>query len=201
MKPNAIYWAIPLLMAPWLPVSAAAQQAYRPTYDLITVGGTFGGFSEVANLNDAGTADWRLGWVASVDATVWVHRYVGIRATGSWAQDSIRGTTSGMSGRRKFNKFFYVGELVLRWPVRAGPGTVIPYVLGGAGGVTIHRLDSSDEDFTKFAGSYGVGAEYRYKRIGFRVEGRDLVYKFDRFGFDKTQHGITWQGGITVSLL
>lgn len=200
MTRKAIYWAIPLLMAPWLPASAVAQQGVRPAYDRFTVGGRFGGFSEAANLNDPGTADWRLGWMASVDATVWVHQYVGIRAGAGWAQDSLRGTTSGISGRRKFNKFFYDGELVLRYPVRAGVGTVIPYVLGGAGAVTMHRLDSSsDEDFTKFAGNFGAGAEYRYRRIGFRVEGRDLVYQFDSFGFDKTQHGIVWDGGITVS--
>jgi len=138
--------------------------------------------------------------MASVDATVWVHQYVGIRAGAGWAQDSIRGTVSSLSGRRKFNKFFYDGELVLRYPVRAGVGSVTPYVLGGAGAVTVHRLDtSSDEDFTKFAGNFGAGVEYRYKRIGFRVEGRDLVYLFDRYGLDKTQHGIVWDGGLTVS--
>lgn len=197
MRRKAIYWAIPLLMAPWLP--AVAQQASRPTYDLVTVGGRFGGFSEAANLNDPGTADWRLGWMASVDATVWVHQYVGIRAGAGWAQDSIRGTTSSLSGRRKFNKFFYDGDVVLRYPVRTASGAVIPYVLGGAGAVTLHRLDSSDETFTKFAGNYGVGLEYRYKRIGFRAEGRDLVYRFDGYGFDKTQHGIVWDGGLTVS--
>jgi len=25
------------------------------------------------------------------------------------------------------------------------------------------------------------------------------VYKFDRYGFDKTQHDIAWQGGVTLS--
>lgn len=200
MSKNAIYWAMALLIGAWLPASAVAQQASRPTYDRVTVGGRFGGFSEVANLNDTGTADWRLGWMASVDATVWVHQYVGIRAGAGWAQDSIRGTRSRISGRGKFNKFFYDGEVVLRYPVHAGVETVIPYVLGGAGAVTLHRLDtSSDEDFTKFAGNYGAGLEYRYKRLGFRAEGRDLVYLFDRYGFDKTQHGIIWDGGVTVS--
>jgi len=128
-----------------------------------------------------------------------LHQYVGLRAGAGWAQDSLRGAAS-LSGRRKFNKFFYDGELVLRYPVRAGVGSVIPYVLGGAGAVTLHRLDTStSEDFTKFAGNFGAGLEYRYQRIGVRAEGRDLVYKFDRFGFDKTQHGIVWDAGVTVS--
>jgi hypothetical protein len=199
MKSKTTYWMAALLLAIWLPAPAFAQQGYRPKYDVVTIGGRFGGFSEAANLNDPGTADWRLGWMASVDATVWLHQYVGIRATAGWAQDSLRGTAS-LSGRRKFNKFFYDGDVVLRYPVRAGLGSVIPYVLGGAGAVTLHRLDTStSEDFTKFAGNFGAGVEYRYKRIGARVEGRDLVYKFDRFAFDKTQHGIVWDGDVTVS--
>jgi len=29
--------------------------------------------------------------------------------------------------------------------------------------------------------------------------GRDIVYKFDQFGFNRTQHDIAWQGGVTVA--
>src|SRR5947208_754797 len=50
-----------------------------------------------------------------------------------------------------------------------------------------------------FGGLSGVGFEYRFRRIGVRAEGRDFVYKFDRYGFDKTQHDIAWQGGLTLS--
>src|SRR2546425_5996695 len=37
---------------------------------------------------------------------------------------------------------------------------------------------------------FGGGIEYRFGRLGVRAEGRDYVYKFDRYGFDKTQHEI-----------
>src|SRR5438309_504104 len=57
----------------------------------------------------------------------------------------------------------------------------------------------SDSTWSKFAGNYGVGLEYRFRRVGVRAEGRDFVYKFDRYGFDKTQHDIAWQGGLTLS--
>src|SRR6266850_1819550 len=49
------------------------------------------------------------------------------------------------------------------------------------------------------AGSFGAGVEYSFGRWGIRAEGRDYVYRFDRLGFDRTQHDIAWQGGITAS--
>src|SRR6266498_3839370 len=71
--------------------------------------------------------------------------------------------------------------------------------LGGAfGALCVHQLDS-DSTWSKFTGNFGAGLEYRFGRIGVRAEGRDYVYTFDRYGFDKTQHDIAWQGGVTLS--
>ena len=69
---------------------------------------------------------------------------------------------------------------------------------GGLGAISVHQL-GSDSTWSKFAGNYGVGFEYRFRHVGVRAEGRDFVYKFDRYGFDKTQHDIAWQGGLTLS--
>ena len=168
----------------------------NPLADRFTVSAAFGGLSGAANLNDAGSADWRLGWAGSVDASYWILPRVGIRASGTWAQDSLQG--GAITGRGTFNKFAYDADIVLRYPLAAGSSTIVPYVLGGAGAISLHQLDS-DSTWTKFAGNYGAGIEYRFSRVGFRVEGRDYVYKFDRYGFDKTQHDIAWQGGVTVS--
>ena len=168
----------------------------RSSSGRVTVGGSFGGLSGAANLNDAGTADWRLGWAASVDATGWLNNYLGVRATGGWAQDSLRG--AALTGRGKFNKFTYDADVVLRYPLQAGSATVAPYVLGGAGAISVHQIES-DSTWSKFAGNFGAGLEYSFGRVGIRAEGRDFVYKFDRFGFDKTQHDIAWQGGVTLS--
>src|SRR2546427_2675032 len=71
------------------PRTATLQAVPRPTYDRVTVGGAFGGLSGAAHLDEASTADWRLGWIGSVDATAWLHQYVGIRASGSLAPGSI----------------------------------------------------------------------------------------------------------------
>ena len=168
----------------------------RSSSGRVTVGGSFGGLSGAANLNDAGTADWRIGWAASVDATAWLTNNLGVRATGGWAQDSLRG--AALTGRGRFNKFTYDADVVLRYPLQAGSGTVAPYVLGGVGAISVHQLES-DSTWSKFAGNFGAGVEYRLGRVGIRAEGRDLVYKFDRYGFDKTQHDIAWQGGVTLS--
>src|SRR2546430_16760823 len=81
------------------PTAVASQPGLRPSFDRVTVGGAFGGLSGAAHLDQAGTTDWRLGWIGSVDATAWLHQYVGVRASGSWAQDSIRGATLPRRGQ------------------------------------------------------------------------------------------------------
>ena len=62
----------------------------------------------------------------------------------------------------------------------------------------VSNLIASDT-WSKFAGNFGAGLEYRFGRLGIRAEGRDFVYKFDRYGFDRIQPDIAWQGGVTVS--
>jgi hypothetical protein len=187
-----------VLIAASTPATLRAQDGSGLAAAPVTVGAGFGGLSGAADLNRVGTADWRLGWVASADATYWLHHLVGIRASGSWAQDSLRGSTPGLVGRGKFNKFAYDADLVLRYPVDAGSGLLTPYVIGGAGAISLHQLGSNDT-WTKFAGNFGAGLEYRFGRWGVRAEGRDYAYKFDRYGFDKTQHDIAWQAGVTAS--
>jgi outer membrane protein with beta-barrel domain len=181
-----------------LAVTPAALHAQNPNplADRFTLSAAFGGLSGAANLNDAGTADWRLGWAGSVDASYWILPRVGLRIGGTWAQDSLE--SGAITGRGKFNKFTYDADVVLRYPLAAGASTVVPYVVGGAGAISVHQLDS-DSTWSKFAGNFGAGIEFRRGRVGVRAEGRDYVYTFDRYGFDKTQHDIAWQGGITVS--
>lgn len=176
-----------------LPLSQTPVSVFPARF---TLGGAFGGLSGAANLSPTGSPDWRLGWVGSIDGTLWLRETVGIRASGSWAQDSIRG--AALTGRGKFNKFTYDADVVLRYPIHAGSATFSPYVLGGAGAISVHQL-ASDSTWSKFAGNVGAGLEYRFGRVGIRAEGRDFIYTFDRYGFDKTQHDIAWQGGVTLS--
>jgi len=200
MSKRSLSLVTAVLVAALAPAALRAQSStaspIRSWSDRFTLGGAFGGLSGAANLNPAGTADWRLGWIGSIDGTAWLNRNVGVRASGSWAQDSIRGTP--LTGRGKFNKFTYDADLVLRYPIEAGSATLTPYLLGGAGAISVHQL-GADSTWSKFAGNFGAGLEYRFGRVGVRAEGRDYVYKFDRYGFDKTQHDIAWQGGLTLS--
>jgi len=178
------------------PVSLSSQALASFGAQRVTIAGSFGGLSGISDLNASGTAEWRLGWVASVDATYWLQPYVGLRASGAWAQDSLHGVS--LSGRGLFNKFTYDGDVVVRYPFAVGVGSLVPYFLGGAGGISLHQLDS-DSTWMQFAGNFGGGLEYRTGQVGVRLEARNFVYKYDRNGFDRTQYDIAWQGGLTFS--
>ena len=194
MQKRSLFLAVALAAA--LAPTALNAQSPNPLADRFTVAAAFGGHSGAADVNPAGTASWNLGWAGSIDANYWIQPKIGVRVGGTWAQDSLDG--AALTGRGKFNKFAYDANLVLRYPLAAGAGTFIPYVLGGAGAVSLHQL-GSDSTWTKFAGNFGAGIEYRFSRIGVRAEARDYVYKFDRYGYDKTQHDVAWQGGVTLS--
>src|SRR2546421_2277154 len=94
----------------------------------VTLGGALGGLSGAANLNPAGTTDWRLGWIGSVDGTVWLERHMGIRASGSWAQDSISNAALTGAGqvqqvhlrRRPGAALSRAGRLRVAVPLRGG---------------------------------------------------------------------------------
>src|SRR3989475_9360485 len=75
------------------PAALGAQAAAPVTPASWTVSGAFGGLSGAANLDQAGTADWRLGWAPSLNATGWVHENYSVRAGAGWGQDSSRDTT------------------------------------------------------------------------------------------------------------
>jgi len=36
--------------------------------------------------------------------------------------------------------------------------------------------------------------------VGLRAEGRSLLYKFDRFGYSKTENDLLWQAGLTLKI-
>src|SRR3989442_14902364 len=145
MLTRSLSLALPLA-ALVIPPAAMRPQNSNPLADRFTVSAAFGGLSGAANLNSAGTADWRLGWAGSLDASYWILPRVGLRIGGTWAQDSLR--SGAITGRGKFNKFAYDGDIVLRYPVTTGTSTFVPYVVGGAGASSGHRL-GSDRPGTK----------------------------------------------------
>src|SRR3989442_6865869 len=129
----------------------------------VTVGGAFGGLSGAANLDPQGAATWRLGWAASLDVTGWLTEYVGIRASGGWAQDSIQGAL--LAGRGRFNKFTYDADLVLRYPIRGTAGTPNPFPLRRGWAISGHQLRPGGTRAT-LPGNFRPGVQCCFRQAG-----------------------------------
>ena len=68
------------------------------------------------------------------------------------------------------------------------------------GGGNRHRAETVRGFGTGVRGwKFGVGLSYRIPRsgVGVYAEGTTWVYKWDRYGFDRTQFDTTWSGGIS----
>ena len=183
------------LLAPSVATAQSSQSLDRPTVVLFANGG---GNNSLTDLNDAGTTSLRTGWTAGGGAGVQINRYVALRGTFDFAQAKGDNGTS-ISGQQ-LNHYFYGGDLQVRYPTPSG---LAPYVLLGAGAVTIDNPDNAAFNrFTKFAGKGGVGLEYTIPRsnFGLYAQASSYVYKFDRNGFDKTQADLLWTGGLSYRL-
>jgi len=161
----------------------------------VTLGANFGGSSAGGDL--ASSTDWKSGWSAGANLTYRLSGKFGLRADANLAQNDLSGTVP-IPGERRFNKVSYVADAV--WQREEMPGTrILPYVLAGVGAVRVHDK-GSDSTFSRFAGNLGVGVGYRLGRVGLRAEGRSLLYKFDRFGYSKTENDLLWQAGLTLKI-
>ncbi len=160
----------------------------------LTLGASFGGASPNQSLGTS--ADWKSGWSADANLGLRLTAKLGVRADANIAQNDLSGST--IPGEQRFNKVSYIASGV--WQREEMPGTkVMPYVLAGVGAVRVSDK-GTDSSFTRFAGNVGAGVGYKLGRIGLRAEGRDLMYKFDRFGYSKTQNDLLWQAGLTVRM-
>jgi hypothetical protein len=183
------------LLAPSIATAQASQSLDRPTVVLFANGG---GNNSLTDLNDAGTTSLRTGWTAGGGAGVQINRYVALRGTFDFTQ--AKGDNGTSFSGQNLNHYFYGGDLQLRYPNASG---LAPYVLLGAGAVTIDNPDNAAFNrFTKFAGKGGVGLEYTIPRsnFGLYAQASSYVYKFDRNGFDKTQADLLWTGGLSYRL-
>ena len=160
----------------------------------VTLGANVGGSSANADL---GTTSWKSGWSADANLLYRLSGRFGLRADANFAQNDLSGSAS-IPGEQRFNKVSYIANGV--WQRAELPGAkLLPYALVGVGAVRVHDK-GSDSSFTRFASNLGLGVGYSLGRLGLRAEGRDLIYKFDRFGYSKTQNDLLWQAGLTVKL-
>ena len=185
-----------------LPTLASAQAPAAAPHEAgpeVVVFANGGGGSPANNLNDAGTADFKTGWSVGGGAGIQINQYVAIRGVFDYLRNKGEVNSIAFAGQR-FNNYFYGGDLQLRYPTASG---FAPYLLAGAGAVTIdNKDDATFKRFTKFAGKGGLGVEYTVPRsnFGLYAQASSYVYKFDRNGFDKTQADLLWTGGVSYRL-
>ena len=162
----------------------------------VTLGVNFGGSSAGSDLSTS--SDWKSGWSAGGNLTYRLSSRFGLRADANVAQNDLGGTAI-VPGEGRFNKISYVADAV--WQREEMPDTkILPYVLAGVGAVRVHDK-GTDSTFSRFAGNVGLGLGYRLGgRVGLRAEGRSLIYKFDRFGYSKTDNDLLWQAGLTLKI-
>lgn len=161
----------------------------------VTLGANFGGSSAASDLTSS--TDWKGGWSAAATLGYRLSPRFGLRGDATWAQNDLNGATVGSSTQEiKKNSFIANGI----WQREEMPGTkVLPYVLAGVGAVRV-RDKTSDSSFTKFATNLGAGLGYLLGRVALRAEMKDMIYKFDEFGYNKTQNDLLWQAGVTLKM-
>jgi opacity protein-like surface antigen len=184
-----------------LPAVASAQtQTHgfdnRPSLVVFANGG---GYSPLTDLNSSKTASLNTGWTLGGGGGIQVNQFVAVRAVFDYAQDKGDVGSSAFAGE-KLKRYFYGGDIQLRYPTVSG---FAPYILAGAGAVTIDGRDTPElgARFTKFAGKGGLGVEYNLPSgLGLFVQGTSYIYKFDRGGFNKTQADLLWNAGLSYRL-
>lgn len=175
----------------------AQSSASSSTGATISVEG--GGLTSATNLNDAKTADFKTGFNVGGALGWQFNPNVALRGTYTFGRSETRGTglPASIKEGTKTNRQFYGAELQLSAPLSGG---VSPYLLAGAGAVTIKPDTTPSQDsFTKPAGKAGVGVNFNVpnSNVALFVESTGWFYKFDQYGFDKTQFDLTWSGGLT----
>jgi Outer membrane protein beta-barrel domain len=193
---GALLLAAPPLVAQMRHMPSTQTGSAAPT---VFVFGDAGGYSPISNLNDAGTTSFDTGYDLGGGAGLRLSRNVGVRASLDFARSKLSGDI-GSTQDVHLNRFFYGGDLQLRYPFGSG---VAPYAFGGAGAITLDPRGVPDADnVTKPAGHFGLGLSYDVPRsgLGLFTEGSGLLYKFDSTGFDRTQFDVAWRGGLMYRL-
>lgn len=161
-----------------------------------------GGYSSLAHLDDRENVDFKTGYNVGGGLAYQFNRYFALRGNFTWSRAEARDnrivTIAPIAGI-KFDRFIYDGDLQFRYPFRSG---VAPYVFAGGGAVTTRQHNTSnDESFTKGAGKFGLGINYQIprSRAAVFVEGTSWVYKWQQYGYNKTQFDVSWNGGISYT--
>jgi hypothetical protein len=162
-----------------------------------------GGFNGLADLNEAGTADFsRVGYNVGGGVGVDLNRYFGLRGDFTFARNELE--EAGIDTGSELARFFYDASVQARYPTASG---LAPYAFLGAGAVTLHPVGTSEGDRTTAAGTVGLGVNYVIpgSNLGVLVEGRGWLYELSELGgdlasYDRTQFDVTWSAGLSYRL-
>lgn len=152
-----------------------------------------GGLTSVQDLNDAKTAKFKTGFNLGGSLGYDINDMLSIRGTYTYGRSDTDGTSFPTGFGKNANRQYYGAEIKL-----STPGPISPYLLAGGGAVTVKPEVAAS--FTKPAGKAGVGIDIQIPGTTVSVfgEGTGWFYKFDQFGFDKTQFDLAWSAGLSL---
>lgn len=155
-----------------------------------------GGYTHVNNLNSVSgqNADFRPGYNIGGTVGVQLNKIVSLHGDLTFARSQARGLTPFAGAN--VDHLFYGAHAEVAYQMMAG---LKGYAFGGGG--VVHVAQSSPQVFTPFnkpAGIVGLGMFVSVPGSNFdvMVEGKSLIYKFDRAGFDKTLWDVTYAVGL-----
>lgn len=184
------FLVLPLLLAA---TSLAAQQHGRAVVFQVFGGGT----GHLRNLNSGpGIADFNPGYNLGGAIGVQANEYIGVHADLTYTRNMARGSST-FSGTN-VDRFFYGAHVEISYPRESG---VAPFAFAGGGAVTVTQAGVAGglPNFTKPAAMFGAGLKYQFGKapVELLVEGKSLVYKWDRWGFSKTQWDLSYSAGLS----
>jgi len=173
---------------------------------------TGGGHNSILELRNTGDnldlgSNFNTGFNVGGGLGVQLNRWAALRAKYNFARSQgERSALTPIAGNH-FNRHYYGADLQFRGNTTGG---FSPYLFVGGGAVTISPGSDavllspvgttfSHDNFTNPAGTAGIGFEYQVPNSGFGIyaEGAGWGYKWDRYGFDRTQVDTNWGGGLT----
>jgi len=169
-----------------------------------------GGSTSFRDLDDVSGSSFDTGYNVGGGVGIQLSRGVALRASYTFSRATAAGSStaffSPVAGN-DFDRHYYGADLQFRAFNSTG---LSPYFFVGGGAVTVTPSSNAiilnpsgaqfaNDSFTKPAGRAGLGLEFQFPNSGFGLyaEAAGWAYKWDRYGFDRTQVDTNWGGGIT----
>jgi len=165
-----------------------------------------GGNKSVRDLDDVTSSDFQTGYNVNGGLGIQLTRGVALRGVYTYSRSQGEGGAFSPIAGNNFNRHYYGADLQFRAWNDSG---FAPYIFAGGGAVTVSPDSSSvllspsgarfaNDSFTKPAARAGIGFEYQIPHSGFGLyaEGAGWAYKWDRYGFNRTEFDTNFGGGL-----